>query len=211
MKLISLFLLAGAVLSATPMPATTKVTLANAGDPTNLIVNDIYIGPYTLTINGQNYAALCIDYNDESQIGASWNAYLTPVASGNFADTYQAANKSVGQEYEEEAYLFSQITQKGITNQQRTDIQEADWSITDPSYTPDAGAQTWIEQAEADYSSMNLNGYEIVSSVDTPHQQEFMVFTSAPEPGSWSLLAVGFLLSGAFTVYYRRRAAKSKA
>ncbi|MGH9582449.1 MAG: PEP-CTERM sorting domain-containing protein [Bryobacteraceae bacterium] len=205
MKLISLLLLAGAMVYATPMP-TAKVTLANAGNPTNLIVGNIYIGPYTLTINGQNYAAMCIDYNDESWIGASWNAYLTPVAGGDFADTYQAANKNVAQEYGEEAYLFSQITQPGIANQQRTDIQEAGWSITDPSYTPDAGAQTWLQLAEADYSSMNLNGYEIVSSVNTPHQQEFMIAT--PEPASWSLLGLGLLACAAFALYRRKRAAQ---
>ena len=125
-RLISFFLLAGMVASAAPI--TTTVTLTNAGNPTNVIHDGIYIGPYTLTINGQDYAALCIDYRDESNIGSSWSAYLTPVAGGNFAHTYhgsQGSNAQVSQEYEEEAYLFSQITKPGTTDQQRIDIQEA--------------------------------------------------------------------------------------
>ncbi len=213
MRLISFFLLAGMVASAAPI--TTTVTLTNAGNPTNVIHDGVYIGPYTLTINGQDYAALCIDYRDESDIGSSWSAYLTPVAGGNFAHTYhgsQGSNAQVSQEYEEEAYLFSQITKPGTTDQQRIDIQEAAWFITDPSYTPDdANAQHWINLAQANYNLINLNGYEIVSSVNAPHQQEFMIITPVPEASTWSLIVVGSVFCAAGLLARQRRGVSKAA
>src|SRR5579875_844804 len=193
MRLISLFLLAGALLSATPL--TTQVTLANAGNPGVIDSNNFYVGPYTLTINGWNVAALCVDFNDESYIGSTWTAYLSQVG-GDISDTYRP-NDAV--QYEEEAYLYSLITQPGAD---RIDIQHAAWAITDPSFTADSAAQVYVTQAQNNYKSIDFSGYELVSTTTSPHQQEYLI--ASPEPASLALFATGALLAGIGLVRRRR-------
>lgn len=189
MKLFSVFLLAGAVLSASPIPASSsaQVSLANAGTP---LMDDgsYYVGPYTLSINGQNVAALCVDFKDESYVGQSWTASLSQVG-GNVSATY---NPTDNLQYEQEAYLYSLITQP---NADRIDIQHAAWNITDPSFSINSAAEAFVTQAQAGYSTMNFSSYEIVSATDGSHAQEFMV-SNAPEPASFTLLAAGLLLGG---------------
>lgn len=204
MKLFSIFLLAGivpagSVLSAAQINPTAQVSLVNAGSP---LADDgqYYVGPYTLSINGQNVAALCVDFSDESYVGDSWTASLSQVG-GNLANTYHA-DDSV--QYEEEAYLYTLITQPGAD---RVDIQHAAWSITDPAYSADSAAQAFVTQAQAHYSSMNFAGFELVSSTGTTREQEFLV-ASAPEPASLSLFGAGLLLA-AFGVAKRKKLARA--
>ncbi len=208
MKIIFTFLLGAALLSATPIGTTVK--LVNAGDPTNIINDGVYISPYEMQINGKDYAAMCIDYMDESYLNTPWQANITPLSSGNFSNTYHHSDSNVAQEYEEEAYLYSQITMPGISDQTRTDIQKAGWLITDSSYTTsDVNASSWVTLAEDNYGSVNLSNYEIVSDVNMGNgrNQEFMVGT--PEPGTLTLLSAGLLLVGFGAK--RKRLAKSKA
>ncbi len=185
MKLFSIFLLAGAVLSAAPI-GTTRVTLVNAGSP---LVDDghYYVGPYTLSINGSNIAAMCVDVLDESNVGDSWVASLSQVG-GDISSTYRPTE---AMQYEQEAYLYSLITQAGAD---RVDIQHAAWSVTDPGYAINSAAQAYVTLAQNNYAAMNFSDYELVSSANGPHEQEFLVCT--PEPGSLTLLGVGLLLSG---------------
>jgi hypothetical protein len=75
-----------------------------------------YVGVYDLLINGQTVAALCVDFSDHTSTGDSWTAYLSQVG-GDISETY---HPSFGVQYEEQAYLFSLITQPGA---ERIDIQ----------------------------------------------------------------------------------------
>ena len=153
MKLFSLFLLAGAVLSAAPL---AQVSLVNAGSP---LVDDgqYYVGPYTLSINGQNVAAMCVDFQDESYVGDTWTASLSQVG-GNLSATYHADDAV---QYKEEAYLYSLLTLPGAD---RVDIQHAAWSITDPGYSINAAAQVYANLALANYARfVGADGSRIVS------------------------------------------------
>jgi hypothetical protein len=155
-------------------------------------------------INGQDYAALCVAFFDESHLNDTWNAYVTQIGSGNFSNTY---NPSEGQEYEEDAYIMSQILKPGSD---RTGLQEAAWDImaydiTNSSYKHLIGDNSYIDAALADYSTMNFTGYEIVSDTTTNGEQEFLVAT--PEPGSLLLLGTGLLVAGALLLQRRRLAA----
>jgi hypothetical protein len=218
MKLFTTFLIAAAALSATPIiPDTTNVKMLNAGNPSDIVDKvtidgvskyNVYIGPYTLSLNGVNTTALCIDFFDESNVGDTWSAYVTQVGSSNLSNTYHPA---YSREYEEEAYIFSQIIQPGAD---RTDLQEAAWDImaygiTNSSYKYLIGDNSYIDAALANYSSMNFSGYEIVSDTVAGCEQEFMV--AAPEPGSCALLGFGLLATAFGISRFRRRAAAQRA
>jgi hypothetical protein len=125
MKLLTTFFILAALVSAAPI---TQVKLVNAGNPVVVASSvtidgdtkhNVDIGPYTLLINGQDYAALCVAFFDESHLNDTWNAYVTQIGSGNFSNTY---NLSEGQEYEEDAYIMSQILKPGSD---RSGLQEA--------------------------------------------------------------------------------------
>jgi hypothetical protein len=193
------FLLAAGLLCASPI--TTTVKLVNAGNPA-LGDGHYYVGPYTLLVNGQNIPALCVDFGHTSSIGDTWSAYLSQVG-GDISHTY---HPTFGVQYEEEAYLYSLITQPGAD---RVDIQHAAWAITG-GFTADAAAQTFVNLAVANYSTFNFSGYYIVSSVDSDHRkQEFLIHDPvAPEPASFALIGLGLL--GAFAVRRRFRGSPSE-
>jgi hypothetical protein len=183
-KLFSIFVLAAAALSA--MPATTQLTFVNAGSPA---VSDGHynVSPYTISINGQNYAALCVDFLHQSSTGTTWTAYVN--TSSDFSKLYHPDNLTA---YMEEAYLYNLITAPGAD---RIDIQHAAWNITDPSYKIDANAQKFVQQAQANFMNVNFAGFEVLSAKDC-NQQEFLIWNpsaTAPEPGSFAMLGGGLL------------------
>ncbi len=185
-KILSIFLLAAAALSATPV--TTQITLANAGSPLLSDGSD-YIGPYTITTNGQNYAALCVDFLHDSTVGTTWTVYVN--TSSNYSKLYRSDNPVL---YAQEAYLYNLITQP---NADRLAIQHAAWNITDSNYRTDSKSQPFVQAAQANFSSVNLAGFEVLSDINHC-QQEFLIWnpsvTAAPEPATFALLGGGLLL-----------------
>jgi hypothetical protein len=184
-KLFSIFVLAAAALSATP--ATTQLTFVNAGSP---VVSDgsYDVGPYTVAINGQNYAALCVDFLHQSSTNTTWTAYVNTIS--DYSKLYHPDNL-MG--YMEEAYLYNQIILPGAD---RTDIQHAAWSITDSNYKADSAAQNFVQKAQANFMNVNFAGFEVLSAT-SGNQQEFLIWNpscaTAPEPGSFAMLGGGLL------------------
>lgn len=191
--------------SATPIP----VTLASPGnliDPSVTVgkttINNVYIGPYTLNLNGVLTSAMCIDFNIDTPLNASWTANVTSVGSSDLSKTYSPSDR---QEYEEEAYLFSKITAKGAD---QTGIQIAAWDImyygiTSSSYTSQLSDNSYIDQALANYSSVNFNNFAIVSDTTIDGVQEFIVAT--PEPSSLVLSLAPALMMGVEAVRRKRQ------
>lgn len=183
-------------------------TIASSVTIDGTTVNNVYVGPYTLLINGQDISALCIDFYDETTIGETWTADETAVGSSNLSNTYHPAD---AQEYEEVTYLFSEILQPGAD---RTGLQEAAWEImaygiTSSSYiTQDHFDNSYIDGALANYTTLNDANYAIVSDTDTGsgRVQEFIIDV-APEPPSFLLLLGPTLIAAAFAFRRYKRAA----
>jgi hypothetical protein len=211
MKFVLTFLFAGALALAAPINGPTQVTLVNAGDG----VNDgaYYVAPYTLGINGKNYAAMCVDFLDDSYIGAKWQANFTDLSPNttNFGNTYLGNGSQTAQKYEEEAYLYSMIGSNS-TAQQRIDIQHAAWGLTDTSFHMDAGALAELKIAQNNYQSAafqaQLPYYEVVSDMSPRGRQQEFIIENAPEPASIGLFGAGLILSA---ILMRRFGPRSKA
>jgi hypothetical protein len=219
-KSILSFLLFSALLPA----ATVSVSFVNAGTP---VVSGygFDVGPYTLSVNGQNMAAMCMD--DFNETSGSWIANETAVSGADFSGTYLGnGTHTVGgstatssQIYSAQAYLFSLITQSGAD---RADIQEAAWSIMDPTTlakiysTNNTAVENYLSLAASNSPTFNTSGYEILSQVNpgsTP-QQEFMTYTpstTTPEPATFALFGIGVFATGAFRLARRTRLVQTKA
>ncbi len=80
-----------------------------------VIDRGVYIGPYTLDINGVTTLGLCVDFAHWSQVGEYWDSFQTAVAPTGMNNTYvyqaNVSNPNVDavtlKTYEEEAYLYA--------------------------------------------------------------------------------------------------------
>ena len=197
MRLLAAYFIAALAASAAPV---AQVTLVDPGNPpvvvpsvtiNGLTDTPVYVGPYTLSVNGQNMPALCLDFAIRSAGGDTWSAYVTPVGSSDLSGTY---SPTYGQEYAEEAYIYSQIVMPGAD---RAGLQVAAWDImsygiTNSSYTNQIADNSYIDAALANYGTFNVSGYSIVSDTTPDAEQEFLIAT--PEPASLMLIGLGALL-----------------
>lgn len=212
-KLIYSLLCSAVIAAATPV----SVSLVNPGAPAVIeSSSNVYVGPYTLNINGTNVAAMCMD--DFYETSGSWTANVTMANSGDLSNTYlgnQSYNVdgfqfSSSQIYQAEAYLDSEILGPGAD---RIHIQDAAWTIMDyvTGHTAhsnnDPTVNSFISDAAANSGSFNDASYSIISQVNpgSNAEQEFMV--STPEPATWSLLGGALLL----VTLVRRQSTRSSA
>jgi len=208
-KILSLFLLCGAILSA----STVNVTFQSPGAPSGG-ENLEWAGPYTLSVNGNSVLAMCMD--DFLTVSGSWTANVTSLASSDLSGTflgnggmniygYQISSKDV---YTIEAYLFQQLLQPGAD---RANIQLAAWAIMNPVTlsnvfnSNNTAVQNELFEAYNNLGTFDVTGFAILSDIGGTNQ-EFMVGT--PEPTTLALLGAGLFAIGATRFSRRKKTAE---
>lgn len=217
-KSILSFFVFTALLSASPV----SVNFVNGGNP-EVVAYGGDVGPYTLSVDGQMTAAMCLD--DFLETGGSWTANQTAVNGLDFSNTYLGNGSfdfsgvggptvTTGQIYSAEAYLFSLLTQPGAD---RANIQEAAWAIMDPNTlaniisTSNTQVENYLLLAASNYSTFDTRGFQILSQANFGDvllpQQEFMIYSpsaAAPEPATFVLFGAGLFIACGATRLVRR-------
>ncbi len=173
-----LFLLAvaAALLMFTPRSrADVVMTLTGAG---NNPAYNVYIGPYTATVNSVSAPVICDDFADDSFLNESWNASVTnleTVATG-------APKFSTGTgNYSEAAWLTLQLL-GASNNSQAAAIQYAIWDLFDPSQVSSylsgfSGGTTFLkDSSNADGVQYWLN-LAAGSSLSSSQLADFLIYT----------------------------------
>jgi len=218
---VAAFLVVAPVVHADGSNGGVTVTFTNVNGANN---GAFYVSPYTGTITGPNgtmqVTLYCVDFNNEVTFGQTWQANVTPL-SGNLNNT-RYGNPTIVQQlsatdpyyasytpqqlYAQAAWLTTQMAQymspNYLTNPTDVNaliaIQYAIWDLFDPQAPTNSAAQQWILLAESNFSSINLNDFELITNTGTlamtGQVQEFLVET--PEPGSLTLLGAGMLVFG---------------
>ena len=214
----ALTLLCAAATSAFPQ---STLTLTGAG-PNSLA--GIYIGPYTVTIDGVPTQAICDDYETETYFNTPWTANVSTLADGltgkKFANQADALTK-----YKEVAWLSLQLFNPvstcapgfacGAGSNNTADIQFAIWQVFD-SPTPistltdpdQSNAYAWLKAAEDqklnNFSSLgDLSSYSFYTPNPLNASQEFIVKT--PEASALALLGIDLSAVGGLLLVFHRR------
>jgi hypothetical protein len=177
---------------AASLQATNTVALSSAsGQPAGMLnINGDDVSPYTGTLNGTSVELYCDDFNNASSFGTNWSVNITTlsntgalVGSANDARyettsgglnipgtttaeqnvTGYIAPPNASDLYDEMIWLVTQMSDPGISNADKEDIQEAVWALTGTNTVTveESGAsktwQAWVLAAQANYADTNPN------------------------------------------------------
>lgn len=203
LKNVCPFLIAGLLALAPAVRGASVITVTGVN---GTAANNVYVGAYYGTIDGNPVLLHCDDYVHHAYLGKPYSAQVS-----RFADLSHALYGSVDDalnKYRQVAWLIDQF---GTTHSSRWgDIHFALWSIFNPSVVPlSSGAQSWLARAVGSATgNTSLDGKYVIYTPITPgDSQEFLTFAPTPEPESIVLLAT--VLVGAFLIAVRRRRVQS--
>ena len=111
--------------------STVSMTLTGVGDGQTL--GDVYVDPYTATVNGiANTTVICDDWSNNSYLDESWTATLLSVPSIGSSSPgtpmfYNGSNQGL---YNELAWLGSQLLANPTNPTTQTEVSFAIWDLT---------------------------------------------------------------------------------
>lgn len=196
---------------ATPLQAQTTewFRLTSAG---NVVANGVYVGPYVGQElgsqpggSGPTIDMYCVDFLHEATLNVAWQAFVTPLTA--LVSGASRGGSAAVQAYQEAAWL---TTQFAVTpSAQWWDIHATIWSLLASGPGVPAASSTWLALAQANYTSISLADYAVVTPTNysrTGSWQEFLIRNPGvvtPEPPTALLLAPGVL--GLGLLFLRRR------
>lgn len=185
--------------------AQVKLELVSPGSN---IANNVYVGPYTLSVNGAGTIQAVCDDRDTETGNVTWTAYVNTFATLSNTKFFSlpSINPSTTetQNYEAAAWLVQQMFALGPYNPANyttvADIHLAIWSNFSTaalsSLVSNSDAQSWYNKGLAHDLDPIASFSDIVIYTPSPTSasQEFMMVT--PEPASMMLFGTGLLAIG---------------
>lgn len=139
----------------------------------------IYIGPYNIQVggpSGSTYGMICDDFNDDIQIGSTWQANPVSVSASTLSQTLFGGQSGALLGYEEAAVLSYAIL---FGNQSATTtslMQYAVWAIFSPTQV-----QNWLKANDSNYAADWVTIQGMISSAKGQASQsllsQFVVWT----------------------------------
>ena len=183
-----------------------QVTLALVSPGSNTS-NGVYVGPYTLSVNGAGTIQAVCDDRDTETGNVSWTAHVNTFATlsnTKFFGVSSINTYNQTQNYESAAWLVQQMMAIPNITANYTEIADmhlAIWSFFSASsyssLSSNSDALSWYNKAVAQNTDPIANFADVVIYTPSPTSasQEFMIVT--PEPASMMLFGTGLLVIGA--------------
>jgi hypothetical protein len=193
-----------------------------SGVSNNPVSNNVYVGPYPITVDGALSSLVCDDFSTEINVGDTWAATANTwndLQNMKFTGNFGNGVTSAAQAYKEIFYLSAQMEQSANAAYVAP-INYALWTITDPAAPAVAGSGPessayWLTQAAQNYQTVNTSDFLVYTPNPTSAAQEFIlvenpnnavVFESSPI----LLLGTGLLGCAGFSKFRRRSATRKK-
>ncbi len=203
--------------------ASVGITM-NSGGP--YVMNGVYVGSYTATVNGQSSQIICDDWSDSTYLNESWTAKVTNFSNlGSSKTPMWSGQTNASTLYADAAWL---ATQMFVPANQNTNTQGylayALWSLFNPSALNGlsssqlAGVDAWLSKIPNGLTPSQFANFFIYtpnlsqpitcggSSCPSAPPQEFLGFT-VPEggPALPYLLLAALACFGAIALRHRRQ------
>jgi hypothetical protein len=192
------------------------------------VMNGVYVGAYSATVNGQASQIICDDWSHDTYLNESWTANVTNFS--NLSSSTQpiwSSKSGASTLYADAAWLATQMfVPANQNNNAQGYLAYALWSLFNPSALNGlstsqlAGVNAWLAKIPAGLTPSQFANFFIYTpdlsksitcgggSCPTAPPQEFLGFISAPEGGAallYLLLAAASCF-GAIVLRHRRQA-----